>query len=653
MVCSVVFNKGKYRDFSFVLFDASIEMATNLSKFTKTIILTNPISSEKRITLKNVSKSITDALYFEKIKAPYVFIGFDDSAYLPLTLTNKSEIKKIFMFNPTLDEDSVFYKKIINHLDFNNLNVKINWTLTPLFEIEEGFTRLTELESQILNYDSDDKLSDYILSYFQDIIKPIKNVSGYYHYDHRDTFETFVIKSIKNLSMGQITIQKSSLKNVNPDFDNIFTVPDYEIDFSYIQKSDSFYKFNITKIQKIFKINYGCELETCFKYNCGHKILKTGEFTDDVANFLAVNICPKLTQSFVKKFRYANINYRNELTLFDMKLGLKIDEIPSWNYYNYKFLLFTPDVSIECSDDNYLGVEIISPILDNIHDIKLIYDNLVSKDCNESNSSTGFHVNVSALDQDGEIIPLSKGLMTQLIKNWMIYEEKNYLKLRKIDESIYASRLAYIEKYSSIDSIKSIIKRKNDTNITSKDLYNLSDYLILDKVFNDKFLSLTHWKKNNVVEFRIFPSEITTLPLMTYVKDAIKIFSNSIKDYSNNYQEISEKMQSVYKLYKFEFDKYIESFTGTFNNLYDILRRFMNIGRIIIFYIKKKFFGTNQIILEYELSKSSQFLIIEYPDGWYQYNVNYDEILKISNPKKLTDKEIKMFINLNYKLYFD
>ena len=147
-----------------------------------------------------------------------------------------------------------------------------------------------------------------------------------------------------------------------------------------------------------FDIRYGCELETCFVLNCftdefndqinqSLKKIKEGKNNDENFNtwknlilfHIKINLIPKFSKKFIKRFPYAYIigSHTKNGTYIDLKNGEIIQDIKKID--NYNSLQFSQDLSVKCGDtkkeNDSLTVhcEIISPILQNISEIKLIY----------------------------------------------------------------------------------------------------------------------------------------------------------------------------------------------------------------------------------------------------------------------------------------
>jgi hypothetical protein len=178
-------------------------------------------------------------------------------------------------------------------------------------------------------------------------------------------------------------------------------------------------------------------------------------------------------------------------------------------------------------------MEIISPIIYNFEDIKFLYKKLYDKNCFKSNKSSGFHVNISLVNQNNNPIFLSYTLLDILISNMEKYEKKNYLLLRP-DKTIYANELLkHVQEYTYKD-IKKYTKIDNkeffyNNFITGKKYYRC----FLDLSY--KYLTL-HTKNDTLIEFRIFPSKDDYNNLLEFIKDSLNLFRKSMEEYINNYK---------------------------------------------------------------------------------------------------------------------
>jgi hypothetical protein len=175
------------------------------------------------------------------------------------------------------------------------------------------------------------------------------------------------------------------------------------------------YTFKINKVPKEIYIRYGCELETCFIMDCNSKgtdksesneLLSEENWTENVIEYLTLNIIPYLKKEFLNRFRYAFVKgYHEKYGVYlDLKNGKVLSsELKDIN--EYETLVFSPDGSIECDDDtNAIPCEIISPVLSSINEIKILYEGLMTETCQQANRSMGFHVNVSAVDENEKMI---------------------------------------------------------------------------------------------------------------------------------------------------------------------------------------------------------------------------------------------------------
>jgi hypothetical protein len=144
----------------------------------------------------------------------------------------------------------------------------------------------------------------------------------------------------------------------------------------------------------------------------------------------------------------------------------------------YRTLIFEPDGSIKCDktqskdevgnvyDSIPVPCEIVTPVLSSIEDLRILYEGLLPKHndfpCNQSNPSMGFHVNVSAVDEKGKIVELTRGMFAELIYDWLPYEKKNYKSLRG-EGSVYAKKIQdYINDDENIKLSGMLISNKND-----------------------------------------------------------------------------------------------------------------------------------------------------------------------------------------------
>lgn len=410
--------------------------------------------------------------------------------------------------------------------------------------------------------------------------------------------------SVKNGSFGEFLFEKiecSSFQNivkdasvldelVNPEFDNVLPCPgsktsekSYEIDI-HKENTEGYYKITKYEIPLNFTTRFGCELETCFVLNCTPESLENLDEAERVMRgfrdplmagygwlkliyfHLKYNIIPRLSSEFLRRFEYVQlapawVSDKYVLTV-DLKNGNVVEKIPNNETKDdYKTLIFTPDGSIICNNDMLVEgsspltvpCEIITPILESLEDLRVLYDGLIGDDCHEANHTMGFHVNVSAV-QSERTVELSPSMLMELIYTWIPYEKKYYTKYRG-DNSDYANKILLeqngkmIKYWIKWNGIKSI----DDQMIDKPQLYQpygLAGKYLVNSVNNDKFLAMTHHKNNNVIEFRMYAAQREIETLMKYTSEAIGVFTKSLQNYCDNYIEILARIQQHNMFYK-------------------------------------------------------------------------------------------------------
>jgi hypothetical protein len=266
----------------------------------------------------------------------------------------------------------------------------------------------------------------------------------------------------------------------------------------------------------------------------------------------------------------------------------------------------------------------------------------------------GFHVNVSAVDKDGGTIPLSRGMLTEIMYEWLPYERKNYTKLRG-EGSIYAEKIKdFINDKNLIQNLKNIIEDREHSTIDIEDLYakyGLSSYLTIKKFSKEKGLSLTNYKNNNVLEFRVFPSSNDIEKLLEYTSDAISVFTNGIENYLEHPSKTILELQKTYYKYRFVYDDSapLESYTGTLASL-EFLGTFRPENRFhvqFIYKVKKGLFGDKIIVDKEDKIKGFDKLVIYYYGNLYE-TYEYDIIpgkesgtFTIKNPVEIDSKRYR------------
>ena len=481
---------------------------------------------------------------------------------------------------------------------------------------------------------------------------------SYYLYEpDKVSFEQFVVNSLKESGIKKNLPTAKKLKDiVSPDFDNVLYIDGNEVYFEKVKNDEgpAYYLFKINKLPEKVNVRFGCELETCFILNCStgeagveeaQKYKPKGNTWDEgVIYHLRTNIIPYLSDEFKKRFTYAFVKgyHAEEGNYLDLRNGnLVSDSIAS---DEYKTLRFEPDGSIKC--DEVAGqvpypCEIISPILSSIKEIELLYKGLrIDESCAQSNKSMGFHVNVSGVDENGKMIELTRGMQTELLYDWLPYEKKNYRALRG-EGSGYAAKLEdVVNDEKNIDLISLFLKNKNDEPLNNYEYfapYGLNIWNVYKEINREKFLSMTHWKKNNVIEFRVFPSKNELPLLLNYAKDAMKVFQSSIQSYLNAPEKTLMNLQKTYLMYKYvKFSPPLESFEGHIS-LWDKVCDVFNIYSPDYVYRKTS---------SWLFGEKIEVKINEYNEEW-----NVIAMYNLGNSSKIYSYKYIMDITMNMKLY--
>lgn len=372
-----------------------------------------------------------------------------------------------------------------------------------------------------------------------------------------------------------------------------------------------------------FAILYGCELETCFVLDCS-----TDEFNDQIIQSLKkikesmnkdekfntwkdliifhikTNLIPNFSKKFINRFPYAYImgSHTKHGTYIDLKNGKILHTIKKID--NYNTIRFSQDLSVKCGDNKKekdsltVHCEIISPILQDISEIKLIYENIISETCNISNNSAGFHVNVSIVDTSNikkTQIKLTLGILFEICKEWYLFEKKHYIEYRG-EGSVYAKNISKM--VNDTEFMKIIYEKKDGSFIEDSEIlipeneYGLRTLFAME-IINKKNTSLHVKREINVLEFRIFPSKNNIKELIDYTKKSISIVKKSMKNFIENYDIIYSEynlLTSIYKKSKyFYFDpnnfegplSYYKKLNQVFYNRKDPLENFNEFETII------------------------------------------------------------------------
>ncbi len=513
---------------------------------------------------------------------------------------------------------------------------------------------------------------------------------SYYLYEpDKVGFEQFVVNSLKESGIKKNLPMAKKLQDiVNPDFDNVLYIDGNEVYFEKVKNEEgpAYYLFKINKLPEKVNVRFGCELETCFILNCStgeagveeaQKYKPKGNTWDEgVIYHLRTNIIPYLSDEFKKRFTYAFVKgyHAEEGNYLDLRNGnLVSDSIAS---DEYKTLRFEPDSSIKC--DEVAGqvpypCEIISPILSSIKEIELLYKGLrIDESCAQSNKSMGFHVNVSGVDENGKMIELTRGMQTELLYGWLPYEKKNYRALRG-EGSGYAAKLEdVVNSKDNMEFVDAFIKNKNGEEINNYEYfapYGLNIWYTRRFINEYKFLSMTHWKKNNVIEFRVFPSKNNLSLLLNYAKDAMKVFQSSIQSYLDTPEKTLMNLQKTYLMYKYVNTEIpLQKFEGS-NDAWFNVKMMYDITESPWMYRKKKsWFFPEEIEFKFiTYEECNRILKYKVGDTYryfsYTYYLGSDVIRdilvnKMSNPVEISEAEVeelksKARKSKNYKQFWD
>lgn len=395
----------------------------------------------------------------------------------------------------------------------------------------------------------------------------LRKMKFYQHYKTNEDFVNFVTKTIQSkISKKPLSSKKLHL---NPKFDNVLLHDNHEILIIPKENIDDIvtYEFSVIKLPKNIHIRFGCELEICFDIKCTDSkkpTLNNENWKDRILYYIKTHISPFLNKKFLKRFPYAYIMnyYRNDLNhksrgyLINLEDGSVIGKNFNDND-SYKTLIFTQDGSIRCKDRDkrMIACEIITPVLSDIKDLSLLYKGLRVEDCTHTNKTMGFHVNISAVDEKNEPVEISRCMLVSIIYNWIEFEQKYYYKLRgkgiKYAESITST---FDSNYAK-EMIDLMVENIDGNKILNNDYfkpYGLNVWMAEKFVNTKKYLSLTHWKQNNVIEYRIFPSVNKVETLLHYTQQAVKNFKSSINNYIKHPDKIIDKLQSYYLQYRYK-----------------------------------------------------------------------------------------------------
>lgn len=424
---------------------------------------------------------------------------------------------------------------------------------------------------------------------------------------------------------------------VNPSIcHNVLKINHHEIQIERNKEELNEYTLRVNDLRqygKKVKVNFGCELEICFVLNCrdGNDNASILEDLSTIRNLFSKksytkadkawfnllmyhikhNLIPSFTPEFLKRFPFAYVLLEpkeDDAILIDLKTGEVVREEKK---NGYEYLILTQDHSLRCGDspkyqdynqkgdlDYTVHCEIVSPILNNYEDLRLLYDNLLARQCIVTNKKAGFHVNVSVANIDGTPIALQDGAVSEIMRDWLPYEKKNYEKLRGKEGTIFAVKIE--ERVGSNDMIRNFLTKKDGSPLTDYMIKNnpAIKYLVQEYITRVKYTSL-HRKNDSLFEFRVFPSKTDIETLMEYTQDSIDLFRNAVQRYIDNSSDIIFDLQSTYLKIKdnvsptlSDQEYIIEDYTYDLGDQFCHLLKFKGINGKP-FYVKKEssFFG--------------------------------------------------------------
>jgi hypothetical protein len=402
--------------------------------------------------------------------------------------------------------------------------------------------------------------------------------------EHDKDFNKFIIKEIHQNTSSLISIKNIPFKLNKNSKTNVFYYDKYEICITKIFTKRYSVKISPISEAKIKYFKIGCELEVCLDLYCNETLeykgiilrnllvhrnkLKKNTYDEKdleyvwfmlLSRYINNNIIPNLNEKFKSKFPKAYIALKpksgySDYTIDFNKKIIYEDINPILN----DCIVFTRDASLVCADTiplpknepdpvfrQTLHCEIVSPILNNTEDFKLLYTTILNPKCIDINNSQAFHVNVSMFDINNEPIYFSPGFVNTFLNYFIPYEDLNYDNYNTEKDSKYAMKLQDYVKDFIFKKYDSIMYYDNDKD--NKFTYNtlfhkehFRSYIDL----SEKYLSI-HAKSDTLLEFRLFPSHNVHTPLLEYVSDCIELLTLTHNDFRINYKERLQEFQKI------------------------------------------------------------------------------------------------------------
>ena len=487
--------------------------------------------------------------------------------------------------------------------------------------------------------------------------------------DYNISFNDFIIKEIKKNTLVSIREIPFEL-NENSKL-NVFYYSKNQITVTKLH--EVVYDIQVTSLPtKIKTINIGCELEVCLDLYCTkqNKVLLSDELSAfrlklDVNTekqtetkwvrflkfYIQDKIVPNLSEEFISRFPKARIALKPKSGHSDYTVNFKTGQISEdYKPITYNYIIFTRDASLVCADTilkpSELGIrdpvyrqtlhcEIITPILDDIDDLKLLYTYILDSKCLDINDSQAFHVNVSLYDENDNPIYFTSGFINTFLNYFIPYEDKRHRK-----ENSYSTKLHTYMKYYIFSKYKSMISLNSPKNKDKDFVFNNfvkgEEYFRSYVDLSEKYLSI-HAKSDTLLEFRLFPSHNNYTNLLQYVLDCIKLLNDTNEDFRINYKQRLYKFQQLnlktkidYSLLNtYEGELYIEdekfptliSINNNPNLLKDAIKYLFNTRQIEILDFSKDFKDIDKNLLK----KYKEIFLASKNGKNYMYGVNYLE----------------------------
>ncbi len=417
-------------------------------------------------------------------------------------------------------------------------------------------------------------------------------------------FEQFIILKIYQETSGRFNINKIPCK-VNADsFRNVFIYNNHEINIQKI----SIDKFviciyplkNYTYITP--NIKFGCELETCLNMDCINDINRD-EYIVDIRSsknetqynkkwvklliyYINDVIVPNTSKSFLNKFPKAHIALHPKTGYSDYIIDFATGKYEKINVpILHKYITFTQDSSVKCGDilvnenveNNFkytFHCEIVSPTLDDMNDIILMYDTIIKPNCLKSNNTTGFHVNVSFDTKPDRPIYFSFGFIDTFLKmfesfefeNYRVSEREKYKDILSINnkeyETKYANKIFTSAMEYTLNKYGDMMYYDNnvDKNFTYDNFIDNERYYRCYIDLSEKYNSI-YLKNPTLLEFRLFSSRNEIGQLMKYITNVSSILTQTYIDFIDNKEKIINNLQNLNLKAQIDYN-YLESYKG-------------------------------------------------------------------------------------------